>query len=146
MSDWAEGVAWRYREKRQEELLWAEKSILDRRTLDRKGILLWGELRAALAHNCAEFNKTPGNKGRLSLFTSQDNAICKVAITGDHRRIVGTWRDNDFSFEGEGGITFNEWWHINLTKDCLDVWIADKNNCPVTVKEIAQAVVEGLLF
>jgi hypothetical protein len=141
---WAESVGQRYQEKEYIERLMAEKSVQDRRTLDAKGRLLWGELRAAIGKCCSEFNSTPGNRGRLSFNFQADT--CKAFFTGQYRRIVGTFEGDTFAFRGNGGTAFDSIWKIKLTKDGLDVWLSDGNNSPVTVDEVAETIVEALLL
>jgi hypothetical protein len=143
MSTWSAEAAQRDNERLELSRLQMEKSLQDRRILDMKGNVLWAQLRSLLGKKCNEFNAEPGKTGVLSC--DANLLKCKIWLTGKHHCIIGTYGNSTLQFLGIGPVRYEAYWHVNLTSDGLSVWLSDNENCPVTLDEISDAVIETLL-
>jgi|SRR5277367_2979966 len=143
MSTWSAEAAQRDSERQEFSRLQMEKSLQDRRILDTKGNMLWAQLRSLLGAKCNEFN---GEPGKIGTFSCDAHLLqCKIWLTGTHHCIIGRYSDWTLHFLGIKPLRYEAYWHVNLTTDGLGVWLSDNENCPVTLDEISDAVLETLL-
>jgi hypothetical protein len=143
MSNWSAGAAQRDSERQELSRLRLEKTVQDRRIIDRKGNAQWAQLRALIGAECKAFNREPGKTGTLSCYA--DLLQCRISLTGRHPCIVGKFSDATIWFRGQGSVLYEEYWHIKLTDDELDVWLSDSTGSPATIEEIASTVIDALL-
>jgi hypothetical protein len=143
MSTWSAGAAQRDSERQELSRLRLEKTVQDRRIIDRKGNVQWALLRALIGAECKAFNGEPGKTGTLSCYA--DLLQCRISLTGRQPCIIGKFGDATIWFTGKIPVRYEGYWHIKLTDDELDVWLSDSTGSPTTIEEIASTVIDVLL-
>ena len=143
MSIWSAGAAQRDSERQELSRLRLEKTVQDRRIIDKKGGAEWAKLRALIGAECEAFNREPGKTGVLSC--DADFLQCRIWLTGRHPSIAGKFDGATIKFNGQGPVHYEEYWHIKLTDDELDVWLSNGTGSPTTIEEIASCVIDALL-
>lgn len=143
MSTWSAEAAQRDDRRLELARLQAEKSLQDYRILQTKGNVLWAQLRSFVGKRCNEFNAEPGKMGTLNC--DANSLKCKIWLTGHDACVIGSFSDATFQFTGQSPVDFEAYWQVRLASNGLDVWVADSKRSPVTLTEIADAVIEVLL-
>ena len=143
MSEWSQSAARRSRQRLEAKFQLERKAVQDKETLDSKGRALWTSVKGVLARKCEEFNAEPGNKGVLGLIGTQTELT--VRCSGQPQNITGSFNFDSISFSGKNGINFETAVYIRLTKDGMDVWLADGGDNPVDFDNAANEIIEAVL-